>query len=144
MYLPIHLNFLFKKNSFYLQTVFSKQFLTPTFSSIKNLILSSMRGFKKYLRIRGLGFKVFLEKKFLKFHLGFSHFNYFKILDTLKIKVAGVKSRTIKIIGLNLNLVNQAGFLIRKFRNPGSYNYKGIYFLRENFFLKEGKKKKFR
>jgi large subunit ribosomal protein L6 len=103
-----------------------------------------MKGFKKYLRIRGLGFKIFKESQLLKFQLGYSHFIFYKIPILLKFEILGSKSRILKIIGLDLDLVNQVSFLIKTFRKPGIYKQKGIYFTREIVRLKAGKKKKFR
>lgn len=144
LYLPIEINFLYRKFYFYLLTVFYKRLLTVFFSLVKNLITGVMKGFKKYLRIRGLGFKVFKENKLLKFQLGFSHFIFYKIPLSLKFDVLGLKFRILKITGLDLDIVNQVSFLIKTFRKPGIYKQKGIYFTREIVKLKAGKKKKFR
>lgn len=144
IYLPIEINFLFKKFYFYLLTVFYKKLLTVFFSTIKNFITGVMKGFKKYLRIRGLGFKVFKENNLLKFQLGFSHFIFYKLSSNTNFDILGNKSRILKITGLDLNIVNQISFLIKTFRKPGIYKQKGIYFTRELIRLKAGKKKKFR
>jgi large subunit ribosomal protein L6 len=103
-----------------------------------------MRGFKKYLRVKGLGFKIFKEKNLLKFQLGYSHFIFYSAPLFLKFDILGSKLRILKVTGLDLISVNQASFLIKTFRKPGTYKQKGIYFTREVVKLKAGKKKKFR
>lgn len=144
LYLPTEINFLYQKFYYYLLTIFVKQSLTVFFSFIKNLVTSVLKGFKKYLRIRGLGFKVFKEKSFLKFQLGYSHLISYKTSKFLNFKIIGTKARILKISGLSLDQTTQTSFLIKTFRKPGVYKQKGIYFTRELVKLKAGKKKKFR
>lgn len=144
IYLPTEINFFYKKLHYYLLTIFSKRLLTVFFSFIKNLITGVLKGFKKYLRIRGLGFKVFKENLFLKFQLGYSHFIFYKISRYLTFEILGSKMRILKVNSLNIEKLNQVSSLIKTFRKPGVYKQKGIYFTRELVKLKAGKKKKFR
>ena len=110
---------------------------------IKNTIIGLSKNFKKKIRIKGLGFKVLKENFFLIFFLGYSHSIKFKIPTLINATILGNKFRIIELKSSNLVLLNQTSFLIQKFKKPGIYKHKGIYFTRKFPNLKSGKKKKF-
>lgn len=143
-YIPNEINFFFKNFYFFLITGLKKNILTVFFSLLKNTIQGVSSGFKKYLRIRGLGFKVIKENKFLIFFLGYSHKIQFNLIENFEFLILGTKNRILKLFCLDLVKLNQITFLIQLLRTPGIYKYKGIYFDRKISLLKAGKKKKFR
>ncbi|CAG8601867.1 2075_t:CDS:2 [Paraglomus occultum] len=64
--------------------------LAGTFNSlIYNLIEGVNKGYKKILKVAGVGYKVALKEKKLEFSLGKSHLDYLDIPDDLEVQLKG-------------------------------------------------------
>ena len=97
-------------------------------------------GFKTFLEIKGLGYKVFLEKNSLLFKIGYSHTVSINIPRDVSFFLK--KKRLIKITALSLHAVKSITKKIQKLKKPDLYKNKGISVFNEKIILKEGKKRK--
>jgi large subunit ribosomal protein L6 len=106
---------------------------------IQNLVVGVTKGFEKKLEINGVGYKAAVAGKNLQLSLGFSH-------DVLYPIPAGVtittpKPTEITVAGIDKRQVGQIAAEIRAFRGPEPYKGKGVKYVDEFIFRKEGKKK---
>jgi large subunit ribosomal protein L6 len=100
-----------------------------------------MRGFKAYLLIKGLGFKLLKKGGSTIFKLGFSHnIVYFPPLN-IEIHILPRKSKSLIIKGISYQFVNEIGSLIKRFRKPNAYKRQGIFSYKQKIGLKDPKKK---
>mgnify|MGYP000197494973 CR=1 FL=1 len=97
------------------------------------------RGFFTYLRLVGVGFRVFLVKNQLTFKLGFSHF--VKVTIPSSIRVFLPEPTLICFYGLDKNQVTQIAAKIKEIKPPSPYKGKGIRVLDSQVRIKVGKKK---
>ena len=109
-------------------------------SLIKNTYRGLICGYKQFLEIRGVGYKISKTKEYVQLDLGFSSPVIFENTTGLKFNIK--KNKFLKVFGLNLNLVNQTVSRLRLFKKPEPYKGKGLRYLNENVVQKEGKKKK--
>ena len=113
-----------------------------TVSAIKKLILEVSVVLTKKLKLIGVGYKVFpltvLEKEFLQFKIGFSHFIYYKV--PTNVKIISHKSVSLYIFGHSYYLINQIAANLQKYKAPEPYKGKGILYENERIVLKQGKK----
>jgi len=110
-----------------------------TRARIQNLVVGVTKGFEKKLEINGVGYKAAIAGKNLQLSLGFSH-------DVLYPIPAGVtittpKPTEITVAGIDKRQVGQIAAEIRAFRGPEPYKGKGVKYVNEFIFRKEGKKK---
>lgn len=110
-----------------------------TRSLINNMIKGVNEGFLKRLEINGVGYKANVKSNVLVLNLGYSHEILYPIPDGIKINCP--KPVLIDISGIDYQLVGQVASKIRSFRKPEPYKGKGIKYLDELIFRKEGKKK---
>ena len=106
---------------------------------IANCVTGVSEGFKKELEINGVGYRAQMQGTTLKLALGLSH-------DVLFDAPAGVtvtapKPTTIIVEGIDAQQVGETAANIRKWRKPEPYKGKGIKYVDEYIFRKEGKKK---
>jgi ribosomal protein L6P/L9E len=97
------------------------------------------RGYFTYLRLVGVGYRVFLINNTLTFKLGFSHL--IKIVVPSSIRVFLPEPTLICIYGLDKNEVTQIGAKVQEIKRPSPYKGKGIRVLDAEIKLKIGKKK---
>jgi large subunit ribosomal protein L6 len=105
------------------------------------LLIGSAVGFKKHLRLRGVGYKFTLEKRNLVTDVGFTHLLYKKLYSEILVKF----SRKFTVFrAKSKDIVRLTGFMssLRNLKKPDVYKGKGIRYLKENILYKEGKKKK--
>lgn len=105
-------------------------------SLIQNMVTGVSEGFKKELEIQGVGFRVSLAGKALKFHLGFSHEITFQIPEGIEVNVEGLK---MMVTGYDKYLVGQTAAKIRALKKPEPYKGKGIRYVDEYVIRKAGK-----
>ena len=110
-----------------------------------NLIRTKLQGFDNFffvhLSIVGLGFRirkyVKSNKCFLRIELGFSHYIYYPLPDTVKI-LKGRKK--ILLISPEFNTLQRVCFQLINLRKHNPYKPKGIVLTTKNFKFKSGKK----
>jgi len=108
---------------------------------LQTAILHATVGIKKYLLVRGVGYKFIKKDKYLMLQVGYSHKINVLIPSFIKTKV-NKKSTKIKFIGNNISFVTGLLSSIRCFKKPDVYKGKGIRYRKDNVMRKEGKKKK--
>lgn len=109
-------------------------------SLIFSMIVGVTQGFKKKLNLFGIGYKVTIEENnILKLYLGFSHPIFYKLPDTIKVKL--LPQNEIVLMGMDKQLVGQVAANIRSYRTPEPYKGKGIRYFNEKVLIKEAKKK---
>ena len=108
-------------------------------SLAQNLVTGVSEGFSKELEIQGVGYRANLQGKMLKLQLGYSHDIDFPIPDGIQIECE--RPTAVKISGIDKQQVGQVAAKIRSFRPPEPYKGKGVRYVGEYIFRKEGKKK---
>ena len=106
---------------------------------IANLISGVTKGFEKKLEITGVGYRAAMQGKNLQLALGYSHDVIFAIPEGIQVAVP--KPTEITITGSDIQKVGQVAAEIRAFRPPEPYKGKGVKYVDEFIFRKEGKKK---
>ena len=122
--------------------------ITNRKTKVKKSIISSLyeqklqgvsRGYFTYLRLFGVGYRVFLVKDTLTFKLGFSHFVKIKIPASIRVFLP--EPTLICFYGLDKNQVTQIAAKVQQIKPPSPYKGKGIRVLDAQIKLKIGKKK---
>ena len=110
-----------------------------TRSIINNAIIGVSTGHNKTLELTGVGFRANLKGNVLNLQIGYSHDVSYKIPDGINILVE--KNTTIKISGIDKELVGKVTSEIKKFKPVEPYKGKGIKEKGQYVLRKEGKKK---
>jgi len=108
-------------------------------SQVANLVQGVTAGYEKKLEINGVGYKAAIAGPVLKLSLGFSHDVDYAIPDGIQITTP--KPTEIVVAGIDKQKVGQTAAEIRDFRGPEPYKGKGVKYVGEFIFRKEGKKK---
>ena len=108
-------------------------------SLLNNAIIGASSGYEKILELTGVGFRAALKGNVLNMQLGFSHDINFDIPSDIKIECP--KQNLIKLSSINKEKLGAAAAKIRSFRKPEPFKGKGIKYIDEYIFRKEGKKK---
>jgi large subunit ribosomal protein L6 len=106
---------------------------------IANLIEGVTKGYEKRLEITGVGYRAAIQGKVLKLALGYSHEIDFAIPNG--VTAATPRPTEIVLTGIDKQQVGQAAAEIRALRKPEPYKGKGVKYVGEFVFRKEGKKK---
>ena len=106
---------------------------------IANIINGVTNGFTKTLELNGTGYRASVSGSKLKLELGYSHDINFDIPADVKIECP--KPNLIKLSSINKEKLGAAAAKIRSFRKPEPFKGKGIKYIDEYIFRKEGKKK---
>jgi large subunit ribosomal protein L6 len=106
---------------------------------INNLITGVTKGFEESLEITGVGYRAAVQGKNLQLQLGYSHDVIYPIPEGIAITTP--KPTEVKISGSDKQRVGQVAAEIRDFRAPEPYKGKGVKYVGEYIFRKEGKKK---
>ncbi|WP_368186361.1 50S ribosomal protein L6 [Aestuariibius sp. HNIBRBA575] len=106
---------------------------------VQNLVTGVTDGFKKELEINGVGYRAAMQGNILKLNLGYSHEVNFEVPQG--VTVTAPKPTQIVVEGTDSQLVGQVAANIRAWRKPEPYKGKGIKYVDEYIFRKEGKKK---
>ncbi|RPG96517.1 MAG: 50S ribosomal protein L6 [Candidatus Pelagibacter sp. TMED165] len=108
-------------------------------SLVNNAVMGVSVGHEKILELSGVGFRANLKGDTLNLQLGFSHDINFKIPKGIKILVE--KQTTIKINGVDKELVSKTAADIKSLKPVEPYKAKGIKEKDQFVLRKEGKKK---
>jgi len=104
---------------------------------INNMVIGVTRGYQKTLLIEGVGYRASLQGKNLNLTLGFSH--PVSVEPPPGITFAVDNPQTIKVIGIDKEMVGQISANIRALREPEPYKGKGIRYDYERIRRKESK-----
>jgi large subunit ribosomal protein L6 len=106
---------------------------------VANLVAGVTKGYEERLEINGVGYRAAVQGKALNIQLGFSHDINYAIPQG--ITIATPRPTEIVITGIDKQLVGQVAAELRGFRPPEPYKGKGVRYVDEYVFRKEGKKK---
>ena len=106
---------------------------------IQNMVTGVSAGFEKRLAIQGVGYRAAMQGKDIKLSLGFSHEVIYQAPAGITLAVPAPTE--IVITGSDKQQVGQVAANIREWRAPEPYKGKGVRYLGEQVFRKEGKKK---
>lgn len=108
-------------------------------SLVDNLVRGVSQGFSMELEIIGVGYRAAVEGRTLNLQMGYSHEINYPIPEDIDIKCE--RPTAVSISGMDRQKVGQVAAEIRAFRKPEPYKGKGIRYVGEYVFRKEGKKK---
>jgi large subunit ribosomal protein L6 len=104
---------------------------------INNMVVGVSEGFKKNLKMIGVGYRAQLQGKKLVLSAGYSHPVEMDIPEGLTVEVP--KNTLINISGIDKQLVGEFAANVRGVRPPEPYLGKGIRYVDEYVRRKEGK-----
>jgi large subunit ribosomal protein L6 len=106
---------------------------------VSNLVSGVTKGFEERLEITGVGYRAAVQGKQLNLQLGFSHDVNYPIPEGITIVTP--KPTEIVVTGIDKQKVGHVAAELRGFRPPEPYKGKGVKYVGEYIFRKEGKKK---
>ena len=110
-----------------------------TRSVINSALIGVSSGHEKILELSGVGFRANLKGNILNLQIGFSHDVSYTIPEAIKISVE--KNTTIKVAGIDKELVGKVASEIKMLKPVEPYKGKGIKERGQYVLRKEGKKK---
>jgi large subunit ribosomal protein L6 len=105
---------------------------------IANMVRGVSTGFETVLQVEGVGYRAELQGKDLALFVGYSHPVKFPPPAGISFEV-DLKTRQIKVLGYDREVVGQTASEIRRVRPPEPYHGKGIRYLGEKIRRKAGK-----
>jgi large subunit ribosomal protein L6 len=109
-----------------------------TRAMLANMVNGVSKGFEVVLEVDGVGYRAEMEGKNLALHVGYSH--PVKVEPPAGISFdTDAKTRQIKVMGFDKELVGQIAANIRNVRPPEPYHGKGLHYLGEHIRRKAGK-----
>ena len=120
-------------------TKFARAAWGTTRALLQNIVTGVSAGFEKRLAIQGVGYRAAMQGKDIKLSLGFSHEVIYQAPAGITLAVPAPTE--IVITGADKQQVGQVAANIRAWRKPEPYKGKGVRYLGEQVFRKEGKKK---
>jgi len=105
---------------------------------INNMVVGVSTGFEKVLEVNGVGYRAEMNGKNLVLNVGYSHAVTIEPPSGISFDV-DVRTRQIKVMGANKEMVGQIAANIRMVRPPEPYKGKGIKYLEEKIRRKAGK-----
>jgi large subunit ribosomal protein L6 len=105
---------------------------------INNMVTGVSTGFTKVLEVEGVGYRVEMDGKNAVLYVGYSHPVTIEPPAGISFEV-DTKTRQLKVVGFDVELVGQTAADIRKVRPPEPYKGKGIHYLGERVRRKAGK-----
>jgi large subunit ribosomal protein L6 len=106
---------------------------------VQNIVTGVSDGFEKRLEINGVGYRAQAQGKTLNLALGYSHEVNFDVPEGVEIQTP--RPTEIVVSGIDKQKVGQIAAEIRRWRPPEPYKGKGVKYVDEYVFRKEGKKK---
>jgi large subunit ribosomal protein L6 len=106
---------------------------------VANMIKGVTQGYSQNLEISGVGYRAAVQGKQLQLQLGYSHDVNYPIPPGITITTP--KPTEIVVAGIDKQQVGQVAAEIRAVRSPEPYKGKGVKYVGEYIFRKEGKKK---
>ncbi len=105
---------------------------------LANMIHGVSKGFEVVLEVEGVGYRAEMEGKTLALYVGYSHPVKMEAPAGIGYEV-DTKTRQIKVLGFDKELVGQTAANIRNVRPPEPYHGKGIRYAGERVRRKAGK-----
>ena len=110
---------------------------------IYNMVEGVTQGYIKELELYGVGFRAQSQGQMLTLNLGFSHAIVMELPSEIKLSADTKKGAPpfVKLESHDKQLIGTVAAKIRSLRKPEPYKGKGIKYVDEYIFRKEGKKK---
>ena len=105
---------------------------------IANMVHGVSKGFEIVLQVEGVGYRAEMEGKNLSLFVGYSHPEKMEPPAGVSFET-DAKTRQIKVLGFDKELVGQTAANIRNVRPPEPYHGKGLRYLGERVRRKAGK-----
>jgi len=105
---------------------------------IQNMVSGVSSGFEKILEVNGVGYRAEMDGKTLVLYVGYSHPVRIDPPEGIAFDV-DAKTRQIKVMGIDKQLVGQIAADVRSVRPPEPYKGKGIRYIDEVVRRKTGK-----
>jgi large subunit ribosomal protein L6 len=105
---------------------------------IANMVHGVSSGFETVLEVQGVGYRAEMQGKDLSLFVGYSHPVKVPPPDGISFEV-DQKTRQVKVLGYDREVVGQTAAEIRRIRPPEPYHGKGIRYLGEKIRRKAGK-----
>ncbi|MEO8355773.1 MAG: 50S ribosomal protein L6 [Chloroflexota bacterium] len=105
---------------------------------IANMVHGVSSGFERVLQVEGVGYRAELQGKDLALFVGYSHPVKMEPPAGISFEV-DLKTRQIKVLGYDREVVGQTAAEIRRVRPPEPYHGKGIRYFGEKIRRKAGK-----
>ena len=115
----------------------TKQLHGTTRALLNNMIQGVFNGYKKQLKIVGIGYRAALSGKQLTLNVGFSHPVEFTVPEDVTVEVPD--ATTINVSGIDKQKVGQFAAVVRAVKKHEPYGGKGIRYVDEKVRRKEGK-----
>lgn len=116
-----------------------------TRSLLANMVEGVTQGYRKQLKVNGVGYRAQMDGSKLIFNVGFSHPVPVPAPEGIKFGVdeardsSGVISYTVRVDGIDKELVGETAAQLRRIRPPEPYKGKGIAYADERIRRKAGK-----
>ena len=121
------------------ETKQAKALWGTTRANVANIIKGVSEGFEKNLELSGVGYRAQVQGSKIILNLGYSH--PVEMLVPSGIKVTSEKPTEFKLFGADRQLLGQFAANVRSKRPPEPFKGKGVKYVNEFIFRKEGKKK---
>jgi len=108
-----------------------------TRSLVANMIDGVDKGYERVLEINGIGYRATLQGNAIEFNLGYSHPINYQLPDGVSATVD--KNNTVRLSGIDKELLGQTAASIRRLRPPEPYKGKGVKYAEEKIQRKAGK-----
>jgi large subunit ribosomal protein L6 len=105
---------------------------------ISNMVVGVSTGFEKILEVNGVGYRAEMDGKNLVLNVGYSHPVVMEPPEGISFET-DTRTRQIKVMGYDKEMVGQVAANIRNVRPPEPYKGKGIKYLSEKIRRKAGK-----
>jgi large subunit ribosomal protein L6 len=105
---------------------------------LNNMVVGVSDGYVRVLRIEGVGYRAAMEGKKLILNVGYSHPIYFEPEKDMSFEVED-RGKTIRVFGIDKQMVGEIAAQIRKTRPPEPYKGKGVRYDGEYVRRKAGK-----
>lgn len=105
---------------------------------INNMVVGVSTGYEKILEINGVGYRAEMDGNNLVLNVGYSHPVVMEPPEGISFETE-TRTRQIKVLGYDKEMVGQVAANIRKVRPPEPYKGKGIKYLSEKIRRKAGK-----
>ncbi|MFN2137492.1 MAG: 50S ribosomal protein L6 [Candidatus Promineifilaceae bacterium] len=109
-----------------------------TRSLLNNMVVGVSDGFTRVLRIEGVGYRAEMDGKTLVLNVGYSHPINFEPEQDMSFEVED-RGKTIRVFGIDKQMVGEIAAQIRKTRPPEPYKGKGVRYDGEYVRRKAGK-----
>ena len=105
---------------------------------INNMVVGVSKGYERVLEINGVGYRAEIDGSNLVLYVGYSHPVVVPPPEGISFE-SDTRTRQIKVMGYDKQVVGQVAADIRKVRPPEPYHEKGIKYLGERIRRKAGK-----